>query len=157
MSNTYSQIYIHIVFAVKGRAFQISENHRTVIEKYICGIIDNSRCKSLAIYCNPDHTHILVSFSPLVSVSDLTRLIKANSSKFINENKWFLGKFYWQEGYGAFSCSKSKIEGVKDYILNQQRHHRKKTFQEEYISILKECKIEYDNRYLFEWTDKKNN
>jgi putative transposase len=153
MSNTYNQIYIQIIFAVKSRQNLINENHRIEIEKYICVIIDKHRCKSLSIYCNPDHVHILVSFSPDVSISELARLIKSNSSKFINDKNWFIGRFYWQEGFGAFSYSQSQIEDVKRYIKNQPEHHKKKSFRDEYITILEKYKIEYDSRYLFNWNE----
>jgi len=151
MSNTYSQIHIHIVFAVKGRKNYIAENHRDELEKYICGIISNDKCKTLAIYCNPDHIHILIGLNPKISISDLLSDIKANSSKFINEKKWLPDKFNWQDGYGAFTYSKSQIDYVIKYILNQYQHHKKKSFHEEYISILDKFKIVYDEKYLFEW------
>jgi putative transposase len=151
MPNTYTQIHIQIVFAVKGRFNMILEKHRDELEKYICGIIKNKKCKTLAIYCNPDHTHILIGLHPTISVSDLARDIKANSSKFINEKNWMPVKFLWQDGYGAFSYSKSQTNNVIRYIINQPKHHSKKTFQNEYLSILQRCEIEYDERYLFEW------
>lgn len=153
MANTYTQLYVHLVFVVKGRENLISENHREELEKYICGIINNKNCKPLAIYCNPDHTHILLGLHPSVSVSDIARDIKANSSRFINENKWIKGKFNWQDGFGAFSYSKSHLDNVIKYILNQPFHHKKKTFREEYIEFLKKYQIDYDEKYLFDWLD----
>ena len=151
MPNTYTQIHIHIVFAVKGREYLISDKHRDELEKYICGIISHHKCKTLAIYCNPDHTHILIGLHPTISISDLTRDIKANSSKFINENHWTIEKFNWQDGYGAFAYSKSQVDAVVKYILNQPEHHSKKTFKNEYLSILKKFEINFDEKYLFEW------
>jgi REP element-mobilizing transposase RayT len=151
MANTFTQLHIHIVFAVKGRENLISESNRIELESYICGIIKNRHCKTLAIYCNPDHTHILIGFHPTVSVSDLTRDIKSNSSRFINEKKWIRGIFRWQDGFGAFAYSKSQVENVINYILNQPNHHKRKSFQEEYIEILKKMNIEFDSKYLFEW------
>lgn len=151
MANTYTQMYVQIVFAVEHRANLIAEAHRDEIEKYICGAISNKKSKPLAIYCNPDHTHILLGLHPTVSVSDLTRDIKANSSKFINEKKWLRGKFNWQEGFGAFTYSKSQIDAVVKYILNQPLHHRKQTFKDEYLATLKNFDVEYDEQYLFEW------
>lgn len=151
MANTYTQMYVQIVFAVEHRANLIAEAHRDEIEKYICGAISNKKSKPLAIYCNPDHTHILLGLHPTVSVSDLTRDIKANSSKFINEKKWLRGKFNWQEGFGAFTYSKSQIDAVVKYILNQPVHHRKRTFKDEYLTLLKNFDVEYDEQYLFEW------
>lgn len=151
MANTYTQLYIHLVFAVKGRQNLISEIHREELEKYICGIISNKKSKPLAIYCNPDHTHILMGIHPSVSVSDISRDIKANSSKFINEKKWIKGKFNWQDGFGAFSYAKSQLDTVVKYILNQPIHHKKKTFKEEYIEFLEKYAVDYDPKYLFDW------
>lgn len=153
MANTYSQIYIQIVFAVKGRINLIHGAIRDELEKYICGIIANNKSKALAIYCNPDHTHVLIGLHPTISISDLCREVKANSSKFINEKKWFKGKFNWQDGYGAFSYSKSQIDDVIKYIINQPNHHKRKTFKEEYLKILQRLEIDYDERYLFSWKD----
>ncbi|OFX30874.1 MAG: transposase [Bacteroidetes bacterium GWA2_32_17] len=153
MANTYSQMYVQIIFAVQGRQNIIKEKHRDELEKYICGIINNKKCKPLALFCNPDHTHILLGLHPTISVSDITRDIKASSSKFIKEKKWILGKFNWQDGFGAFTYSKSQIDNVAKYILNQAEHHKKRTFKDEYLSILKKLEIEYDEQYLFEWYD----
>jgi REP element-mobilizing transposase RayT len=141
------------VFAVKGRQSLIHESIRVELEKYITGIITNKNQKLLAIYCNPDHTHILVGLKPTISISDLVRDIKANSSKFINENKLVKSKFNWQDGFGAFSYSKSHLDNVIKYILNQAEHHKQKTFKEEYIDFLQKFEVEYDERYLFEWMD----
>ncbi len=121
------------------------------MEKYICGIINNQKSKTLAIYSNPDHIHILIGLHPTISVSDITRDIKANSSKFINAKKWVVGKFNWQDGFGAFTYSKSQIDNVVKYILNQPEHHKKKTFKEEYLMMLQKFEIEYNEQYLFEW------
>lgn len=151
MANTYTQIYVQIVFAVKGRQNLITENLREKVEKYMCGIVSNKKSKPLAIYCNPDHTHILIGLHPSVSVSDMARDIKANSSKWINENKWILGKFSWQEGFGAFTYSKSQIDNVVKYILNQQERHRKRIFKEEYLDFLKKFNVDYNEKYLFEY------
>jgi putative transposase len=153
MANTYTQMYVQIVFAVQGRENLINEKHRIELEKYICGIITNKKCKTLAIYCNPNHTHILIGLHPTTSISDITRDIKASSSKFINEKKWVVGKFNWQDGFGAFTYSKSQIDDVAKYILNQAEHHRKRTFKEEYLSILNKLDLDYDEQYLFEWYD----
>jgi len=151
MPNTYTQMHIHVIFTVKGRQNLIQENHREELEKYICGIIKNKNCKTLAIYCNPDHTHILIGLHPSVSVSDLIRDIKSFSSKFINANTWINGIFRWQDGFGAFTHSKSQTENVIKYILNQPNHHKKKSFKEEYISFLNKLQIEFEDKYLFEW------
>jgi REP element-mobilizing transposase RayT len=153
MANTYSQVYIHIVFVVKGRLNLISENHREELQKFITGIISKRDQKLLAIYCNPNHTHIFVGMKPQLSISDLVRDIKAGSSKFINDKKWIAGKFSWQEGFGSFSHSHSHIDTVVKYVNNQKEHHHKKTFKEEYLEILKNFAVDYDDRYLFEWVE----
>ncbi len=149
MANTYTQIYVHIVFVVEGRQNFISEKHRVKLEKYISGIVFNKKSKLLAIYCNPDHTHVLIGLHPNVSVSDMARDIKANSSKWINEQKWRQAKFSWQEGFGAFTYSRSQIDRVIKYILNQPRHHRKISFHDEYIGFLKKYGVYYNEKYLF--------
>lgn len=112
MSDTFTQIYIHVVFAVKGRQNLISAANREELHKYITGVVQNRDQKMLAMFCMPDHVHMLIGFKPAMSVSDLVRDIKANSSKFINEKKWVIGKFNWQEGFGAFSYSKSQQDDV---------------------------------------------
>ncbi len=151
MSNTYSQIYVHIVFAVKGRENLISELFREEIQKYISGIISNLKQKLYAIYCMPDHVHILVSIKPDCKISDLVRDIKANSSRFINEKNWLKQKFQWQEGYGAFTYSNSQLERVVNYIVHQPDHHKRKTFREEYKEILEHYGVDYNAEYLFEY------
>ncbi len=153
MPNTYSQIYIQIVFAVKGRQNLIFPNHREELHKYITGIVQNREQKMLSIFAMPDHTHILVGIKPTISISDLVRDVKAGSSKFINDNNLVKGKFNWQEGFGAFSYSKSQIDTVIKYILNQEEHHKIKTFKEEYIDFLQKFEIEYNEKYLFEWIE----
>jgi len=153
MANTYTQMYLQIIFAVQGRENVIKEKFRDELEKYMCGIITNNKSKPLAIYCNPDHTHILIGLHPTISVSTLTGDVKAGSSKWINERRLVSGKFNWQDGYGAFTYSKSQIDDVTKYILNQPEHHKKKTFKEEYLSILKKLEIKYDETYLFEWIE----
>ena len=153
MSNTYTQIYVQIVFAVQGRQNLITENNREKLEKYICGIVSNKKSKPLAIFCNPDHTHILIGLHPSVSISDMARDVKANSSKWINEQKMIMGNFNWQEGFGAFTYSKSQIDAVAKYILNQPKHHKRTLFKDEYINLLKKFKIDYDEKYLFKWNE----
>jgi REP element-mobilizing transposase RayT len=153
MANTYSQIYIQIVFAVKGRQNLITKANREELHKYISGIVTSRDQKLLAIFAMPDHVHILIGLKPNISISDLVRDIKAGSSKFINDNKWINGKFNWQEGFGAFSYSKSSIDNVIKYIMNQEEHHKKITFKEEYINFLEKFEIEYNEKYLFEWIE----
>lgn len=153
MANTYTQIYIQIVFAVKGRQNLISKENREELHKFITGIVSNRKQKLFAIFAMPDHVHVLVSMSPNLSISELVRDIKAGSSKFINDKGWMNGKFNWQEGYGAFSYAKSNIDLVVKYILNQEEHHRNKSFKEEYLEFLSKFEIEYDPQYLFEWIE----
>ena len=153
MPNTYSQIYIQIVFAVKGRQNLISKNNREELHKYITGIVQSREQKMLAIFAMPDHVHILVGMKPNLSISDLVRDIKAGSSKYINDNKWIQGKFNWQEGFGAFSYAKSQQDLVVKYILNQEEHHKTKSFKEEYLEFLEKFEIDYDEKYLFEWIE----
>jgi putative transposase len=153
MANTYSQIHLQIVFAVKGRQSLISKNNREELHKYITGIIQKREQKLLAIFCMPDHVHILVGVRPSILVSDLVRDIKANSSKFINDKNWSREKFSWQEGFGVFSYSKNDINSVVHYILNQEEHHKTKTFREEYIGLLEKFEIDYNENYLFEPTE----
>jgi len=151
MANTYTQLYIQIVFSVQGRQNLISEEHRDELEKYICGIVRNNKSKPLAIYCNPDHAHILIGLNPTISISNMARDIKGNSSKWINDKKWISGHFNWQEGFGAFTYSKSQIDSVIKYILNQYEYHKKSSFKDEYLKILKKFDIQFDDKYLFEW------
>jgi putative transposase len=153
MANTYSQIYIQIVFGVKGRENLIKKENREELHKFITGIVSNREQKLLAIFALPDHVHILVGIKPNIALSDLVRDIKSGSSKFINDSKWINGKFNWQEGYGGFSYSKSHLDNVIKYILNQEEHHKKQTFKEEYHSFLEKFEIEYDEKYLFEWIE----
>ncbi len=153
MPNTYSQIYIQIVFAVKGRENLISKIHREELHKYITGIVQNRGQKMLSIFCMPDHVHLLVGIKPSIAISDLVRDLKAGSSNFINQQHWVKGKFNWQEGFGAFSYSKSQIDNVIKYILSQEEHHKKTTFREEYFDFLKKFEIDYDEKYVFEWIE----
>ncbi len=150
MANTYSQIYIQVVFAVKGRQSLISKDNREELHKYITGIVQNRGQKLIAIFCMPDHTHVFIGMKPSILLSDLVRDIKANSTKFINDKKWIKGNFSWQEGFGAFSYSDSHVDNVVQYILNQEEHHKRKTFREEYMELLEKFKIEYNENYLFE-------
>jgi REP element-mobilizing transposase RayT len=153
LANTYSQIYVHIVFAVKGRQNLIRTEIREELHKYITGIVTNRDQKLLSIFCMPDHSHLLVGLKPVISISDLVRDIKAGSSKFINDKKLIKGKFSWQEGFGVFSYSRSQIDTVIKYIQNQEKHHHKKSFKEEYIEFLEKFAVDYDEKYLFEWID----
>ncbi len=151
MANTYSQIYIHLIFAVQGRQNLINNSIKDEIYKYISGLIRNRKNKLLIINGMPDHIHILIALNPDISVSDLVKDIKIASSKFINNKNWFIGKFHWQEGYGAFSYSRSQLDKVYKYILHQESHHKKNSFKEEYINFLKKFAVEYNEKYLFKW------
>jgi REP element-mobilizing transposase RayT len=153
MANTYTQIYIHVVFAVQGRQNLIPKEHKEELHKYITGIVQNKKQKLIAINSMPDHIHLFIGMKPSIALSDLVRDIKANSSNFINEKKWVRGRFNWQEGFGAFSYGHSQIDVVVKYIQNQEEHHAKKTFKDEYLEMLKKFNVEYDERYLFKWVD----
>ncbi len=153
MPGTFTQIYIQVVFAVKGRENLIAKQWKDELHKYIAGIIKGKDQKPIIVNGMPDHIHAFIGLRPAMALSDLVRDIKNNSSNFINGKKWVRGKFSWQEGYGAFSYSHSQIDAVYKYILNQEEHHRKKTFREEYLNFLKEFDVPYDERYLFDWVD----
>lgn len=151
MANTYTQIYIHVVFAVQERACVIKKEWREELFKYIAGILRNQGIKLLAIGGVEDHIHILLALIPKIALSELIRDVKANSSKFINEKGFVRGKFYWQEGFGAFSYSRSQIDKVAQYVLNQEQHHNNRSFKEEYTQLLRQFDVEYDDKYLFNW------
>lgn len=149
MANTYTQLYFHIVFAVKGRANLIGVHWKDELYKYVAGIIANKNQKLMIINGMPNHVHLLLGTKPTCNLSDLVRDIKANSSKWINEKQFIPGKFEWQTGFGAFTVSQSGINKVIDYIKNQEEHHKSKTFKEEYIDFLKAYEIEYKPEYIF--------
>ena len=149
MANTYTQIYIQYVFAVQNRVSLIDESWQTDLYKYMSGIIEKHENKMFTINGMPDHIHILISMNPKQSPSDLMFHVKRSSSLWINDNKFCSGRFSWQEGFGAFSYGKSQIPMIARYIENQQRHHKKQTFIEEYIDFLKAFEIDYDERYIY--------
>jgi putative transposase len=148
MGNTYTQIFLHIVFAVKDRASLIQPGWRSELHKYITGIIQNNSHKLIAINGTANHLHIAVGYKPHQLISELLQDIKGNSSKWINEKRFVRGHFSWQSGYGAFSFSQSQIDNVVKYINNQEQHHKKKRFQEEYIQFLKNYNIPYNEKYI---------
>jgi len=150
MANTYTQIYIQVVFAVKGRENLIRREWKDELHKYITGIVRNEKHKLIAINSMPDHIHMFIGLKPDTALSDLVRDVKANSSRFVNEKRWVRGRFNWQEGFGAFSYSHSELDSVVKYIQNQEKHHSKKTFREEYDAMLKAFQIEYNKKYVFE-------
>ena len=151
MANTYSQIYIQIVFAVQERQNLILPKYKDELYKYITGIVRNKSQKLIIINGMPDYLHLLIGLKPSIALSDLIKIVKSDSSKFINNKKWMSGKFSWQEGFGAFSYSKSQLDDVINYIRNQEMHHSKKTFKDEYTTLLEKFGIEYNNKYLFKW------
>ena len=150
MADTYTQIYLHIVFAVKGRQCLIPQQHKEALHQYITRIITNKKQTVIRINSMPDHIHILVGMTPNIALSDLVRDIKANSSKFINTKGWVAGRFEWQAGFGAFSYSHSQLNGVVRYIKNQEEHHSHQTFREEYLSFLKRFDVPYNPKYVFD-------
>lgn len=153
MAGTFSQIYIQVVFAVKGRESLIQSEWEDELYKYITGIVRNKEQKMLAINGMPDHIHFLIGMRPSCCLSDLVREIKKSSNEFIKENKFTKLRFQWQEGYGAFSYSHSALDNVIGYISNQKEHHRKQTFREEYMDFLKKFQIEFKDEYLFNWVE----
>ena len=150
MANTYTQIYIQVVFAVQGRQSLIQPERNDELQKYITGIVTNQGQKLIAINNMPDHMHILIGQKPTMALSDLVRDIKAGSSGFINERRWVAGRFSWQEGFGAFSYGHSQLGAVIRYIQNQQQHHRRRSFAEEYEQLLERFNIPHDERYVFQ-------
>lgn len=153
MANTYTQIYLQIVFTVKGRANLISNSIKEELQKYTTGIIKNRKHQVLAIKFMPDHVHIFIIYNHTQSLPDLVRDIKSDTSLFINEKRLIQGKFEWQRGYGAFSYSSWDIEKIKNYVNRQEEHHKKTKFKEEYLEMLKEYQVRYNEQYLFDWID----
>jgi REP element-mobilizing transposase RayT len=149
MANTYTQIHIHCIFAVQNRISLIGDGWREELYKYITGTIQNRGHKLLQIGGMPDHLHVLLGMRPVESLSSLMKAVKGESSEWINKRKFVLGRFCWQEGYGAFSYSRSQLNKVIKYINNQPEHHRKKDFVTEYIDFLKAFDVDYDEKYVF--------
>lgn len=152
---TYTQLYIQLIFAVKNRNAALHKSNRERVFKYISGIVTQLKHKSIIVNGVSDHVHIFIGENPSISISNTVHDIKRSSSLFINRHKLCQGKFEWQEGYGGYSYSRSQLENVYKYILNQEEHHKKMTFKEEYLEFLRKFEIEYDKRYLFDfWNDK---
>ncbi len=151
MANTYSQINIHCIFAVKGRENLLTKNFRYDLFKYLAGILKNDGSYPLAVGGWKDHVHVFFELPVKLSIADQMRMLKASSSKWINDNNFINRKFQWQAGYGAFTYSRSQRDKVINYIVNQEEHHKKITFREEYIDLLFNLDIKFDNRYLFEF------
>ncbi len=153
MANTYTQIYLQTVFAVKHRHGLIQSAWKETLYRYITGIVQNQGHKLLAINGMPDHLHLFMGINPKQSISDLMQDVKGDSSKWINDNHHTKGRFEWQAGYGAFSYGQSQIDVVVKYIQHQEAHHRKYTFMEEYTTFLRKFNVPYDERYLFKSVD----
>ena len=154
MPNTYTQLYVQIVFSVKGRRKLIPQNEiKNDVARYITGIVQERGHKMLAINLMPDHAHIFIGLNPTQSISDLTRDVKASSCKLINAEKLTPFRFAWQRGFGAFSYNIREKQKIIDYVRNQEEHHRNKSFKEEYLKFLKDFEVEYQPDYLFEFYD----
>ncbi|MCE1200159.1 MAG: IS200/IS605 family transposase [Marinilabiliales bacterium] len=153
MADTFTQIYIQVVFAVKGRNSLIHPTWEERLHQYIAGIVRCKKQKMIAINGTPDHIHFFIGMNPKCCLSDLIREVKKSSNEFVNENNLSKFKFSWQEGFGAFSYSHSHIDQLATYVLNQKTHHQTMTFKSEYLDFLRKFEIDYDVRYLFEWLD----
>ena len=149
MANTYTQIYIQVVFAVEGRQNLVRREWKEELQKYMTGIVTAQSQKLLAIHCMPDHTHILIGQKPNIALSDLVGDIKTGATNFINRQRWVAGRFNWQEGFGAFSYSHSHLTTVIRYIQNQEQHHAHETFQQEYLALLEKFQVPHEERYIF--------
>jgi REP element-mobilizing transposase RayT len=152
MANTYSQIYIQAIFAVEQRAALIQPDWKEELFKYIGGIFRNKKQKLIAIGGVEDHVHLLFSLRPSIAISDLIRDIKSDSTEFIKRKRFTRRNFSWQEGFGAFSYSRSQLDAVAKYVLEQEKHHSKHSFKDEYVALLDRFEVEYEERYLFNWT-----
>ena len=148
MANTYTQLYIQFVFAVQNGTSLIQTAWKDELYKYITGIVQNNKHKLIAINGMSNHIHVFTGYKPHQLIPDLLQVIKGSSSAWINKKGFVKGKFRWQEGYGAFSYSHSHIDRVVKYIINQEQHHKKKTFKEEYIELLNRFNVDYDERYI---------
>jgi putative transposase len=153
MANTYTQIYIHLIFAVQNRDALILPEWEDQLYKYITGIVQNKGQKMLAINGAQNHIHLFIGMKPDCVVSDLVREIKKSSNTFIKEKKFTLFPFRWQAGFGAFSYADSQLDSVIKYIMKQKEHHRKRTFKDEYLDILNKFQVDYDPKYLFDWNE----
>jgi len=153
MANTFSQIYIQTVFAVSNRQSLIKPEFREDLYKYITGIVTNQGQKLIAINGVADHVHVLIGLRPAMALADLVQEIKADSANFINKNRWVRGRFSWQEGYGAFSYGHSQLDTIIRYIQNQDQHHRRRSFREEYLTLLRKFDIAFEEKYIFEFIE----
>jgi REP element-mobilizing transposase RayT len=149
MANTYTQIYLQVVFAVEARQWLIRREYKEELHKYMTGIVTERGQKLLAVHCMPDHTHVLVGLKSSIALSDLVRDVKNGSANFVNRKGWMLGRFGWQEGFGAFSYGHSQLSRIIRYIHDQEQHHANLSFREEYVRFLKRYEIGYDERFIF--------
>ncbi|MDP5198280.1 IS200/IS605 family transposase [Flavobacterium sp. DG2-3] len=150
MANTYHQVYIQVVFAVKYRNALIEESWRSELLAVIGNLINENGCKSIIVNGVEDHVHCLVALKPTITISDLMKNVKAKSSKYFNDNKLTKSQFSWQVGYGVFSYSQSQIDSVYKYIQNQKEHHKKQSFNDEYLNFLNKFNVDYDEKFIFE-------
>ncbi|MCG9791155.1 IS200/IS605 family transposase [Flavobacterium algicola] len=150
MANTYHQLYVQAVFAVKYRDAVINKEWKTTLMGVIGTLINETGCKTIIVNGVEDHVHCLIGLKPVVSISELMKTVKAKSSKYINDHNLTKNRFEWQEGYGVFSYSHSQIDNVYKYIVNQENHHKKQSFKEEYLAFLNKFEVPYDERYIFE-------
>jgi len=149
MANTYSQVYIQCVFAVKYRDAIIHQEWRQTLLGVIGNLINETGCKTIVVNGVEDHVHCFIGLKPVLSISELMKEVKAKSSKYINDHHLVKRRFEWQEGYGVFSYSHSQIDSVYQYISNQETHHKKKTFKEEYLAFLEKFDVPFDEQYIF--------
>jgi REP element-mobilizing transposase RayT len=153
MANTFSQIYIQTVFAVSSRQSLIKPEFKADLYKYIAGIVRNQGQKLISINGMSDHVHILIGLRPAMALADLVQEIKSDSTKYVNKNKWVHGRFSWQEGYGAFSYGHSQLDTIISYIQNQEKHHSRRSFKNEYLSLLRKFDIAFEDKYVFDFIE----
>lgn len=151
MANTYNRIYIHVVLAISSRHCLIARHFRQELHEYIDETVRKKGQTLIAVNGMPDHLHLLLRLNPDVAVSDLVKHVKISSTRFVNEKGFVKGRFSWQEGYGAFSYSHSQLNSLIRYIRDEQSRHRKQSFKEEYLALLRKFNVDYDPKYLFEW------
>jgi putative transposase len=153
MAGTFSQIYLQFVFAVQGRQNLIPKLHKEELHKYITSLVQARKAKMLSVHCMPDHVHLFVGMKPSVYIPDFVKEVKVESNEFIKAKGWTRNDFHWQEGYGVFSYGHSQLDQVCKYVLNQEMHHEKKTFKEEYHELMEKFAISYEERFLFDWIE----
>lgn len=150
MANTYHQIYLQTIFAVKFRKAAINKKWQSQLFGVIGNLINEKDCKTIIVNGVKDHVHCFIGLKPVVSISDLMKTVKAKSSRYVNDHHLTAERFEWQEGYGVFSYAQSQVDSVFKYIQNQEAHHKKQTFRDEYLEFLEKFNVEYDERYIFQ-------